>query len=253
MNKIEVGIIAHDLIATEKLMVTGARLTQHGEKIKNLNDFIELFNKPYSDKLVENLSALPHPTLQKLGTISIVVVGASRRFLAQITRHQNEVKFVSASLQYSDMSNEARFVVPYGILLDADAHDRYLDSCRSSFEEYETLIRDGVDHDEAAYCMPQGMRNTLIISATPYQWKHMIRQRTCHRNTLEMRWVMLLCWHKLYSLWPEVFKDCGPFCTRGPCEEGRMWCGSCIPKSASAEDILREDFPIMFEHFDITL
>ena len=44
------------------------------------------------------------------------VVGASRRFLAQITRHQNEVKFMSASLQYSNYTGQADFAVPYEIL-----------------------------------------------------------------------------------------------------------------------------------------
>ena len=38
-------------------------------------------------------------------------VGASRRFLAQITRHQNEVKFMSASLQYSNYAGHRQSLV----------------------------------------------------------------------------------------------------------------------------------------------
>ena len=45
----------------------------------------------------------------------MVVVGAARRFLAQITRHQNEVKYMSASLQYSDYSGVEDFVIPYDL------------------------------------------------------------------------------------------------------------------------------------------
>lgn len=44
------------------------------------------------------------------------MVGASRRFLSQITRHQNEVKFMSASLQYGNYSVIADFAIPYEIL-----------------------------------------------------------------------------------------------------------------------------------------
>lgn len=48
--------------------------------------------------------------------VTVAVVGASRRFLTQITRHQNEVKYVSASLQYSNYSGKAMFAVPYEIM-----------------------------------------------------------------------------------------------------------------------------------------
>ena len=60
----------------------------------------------------------------------MAVVGASRRFLAQITRHQNEVKFMSASLQYSNYAGQADFAVPYEILnAPAAIRELYLKSC----------------------------------------------------------------------------------------------------------------------------
>ena len=62
------------------------------------------------------MGALPHPTIQKFAVITVAIVGASRRFLAQITRHQNEVKFMSASLQYSNYTGQADFAVPYSIM-----------------------------------------------------------------------------------------------------------------------------------------
>ncbi len=77
---------------------------ERGHQISCLNDFMELYERPYGRSTVENLLKLPHPTIQKFGIINVVVVGASRRFLAQITRHQKEVKYMSASLQYSDYS-----------------------------------------------------------------------------------------------------------------------------------------------------
>ena len=61
----------------------------------------------------------------------------------------------------------------------------------------------------------------LIISATPYQWKHMIGQRTCRRNTDETRFVLLKIWADLYALDPELFSPelTGPFCQREGCRE----------------------------------
>lgn len=247
MREISVKILNPEVVAeAEKMMVFGARLTQRGHTIHNMDDLLELYNKDYQKKTARVMAALPHPTIQKLGVINIAVVGASRRFLAQITRHQNEIKFVSASLQYSDYSGNAGFVVPYEIMTKGEFEvNRYLDTCREQMDEYEHAIEMGIPHDAAGYMAPQGLRNILIMSATPYQFKHMIGQRTCHRNTLETRYVMLKIWDELYKLSPEMFRNAGPFCMNGPCKEGKMCCGKPIDKTWAPMNIIEEDFPML--------
>lgn len=246
MRKIEVKILNPEVITeSEKMMVCAARLTQKGHKIKNMDDFMELYNLGYTPGTVAGMCKLPHPTIQKFGVINIVIVGASRRFLAQITRHQNEVKFMSASLQYSDYSGEADFVVPYEVSSCGDeAVKDYLGTCEDAMKNYQAAVSLGVDHDAAGYMAPQGLRNILIISATPYQWKHMIKQRTCNRNTKETQYVMLKCWEALYTLNPVLFAGCGPFCTVGPCMEGKMCCGR--PVKGTPSEILRKEFPLFY-------
>ena len=76
-------------------------------------------------------------------------------------------------------------------LMGTGQEEGYLKQCSMAMKNYQVMIRSGVDNDSAGYCALQGMRNILLISATPYQWKHMIRQRTCRRNTKETRYVML--------------------------------------------------------------
>lgn len=247
MDKIEVKILNPEVIPeSEKMMVFGARLTQRGHNIHNMNDLVELYNKDYQKSTARAIANLPHPTIQKLGKINIAVVGASRRFLAQITRHQNEIKFVSASLQYSDYSGNSDFAVPYDIMKRGEFEiNRYLDSCREQMAEYEHAVAMGIDHDAAGYMAPQGLRNILIMSATPYQFKHMIAQRTCRRNTLETRIVMLKIWDELYKVSPEMFGKSGPFCMVGPCKEGRMTCKRPINKEWTPMEIIKEDFPLL--------
>ena len=190
-----------------------------------MKDFLTLYERPYTHAFVSSLAALPHPTLQKLGAVNVVVVGASRRFLAQITRHQNEVKFMSASLQYSNYHNSADFAVPYEILGTAE-EERYLAACRTSMLEYKRAMDLGAGNDSAGYLAPQGLRNVLIISATPFQWKHMISQRICRRNTDETRIVMLMIWKELLFYSPDLFYNAGAFCMTGACKEGKMSCGN---------------------------
>lgn len=246
MRKIEVKILNPEAIKeSEKMMVCAARLTQSGHKIKNMNDFLDLYEKDYKTLTVQHMCDLPHPTIQKFGVINIAVVGASRRFLAQITRHQNEVKFMSASLQYSDYSLKNDFAVPYEFL-DEYTEMSYLRECHKSMEFYRQITESGYNHDSSGYVAPQGLRNVLIISATPYQWKHMISQRICRRNTDETRIVMLKIWNELYDTSP-IFHNCGPFCMNGSCKEGKMSCMKPIDRNMTPLEILKNDYPKLFK------
>lgn len=250
MNKIEVKVLNPQAVhEAEQMMVAMARMTQRGHDITNMADLEQLLNKDYRDETLSAMAALPHPTIQKFGLINIAIVGASRRFLAQITRHQNEVKFMSGSLQYSDYSGTARFCVPYEITtmdcehvgnaaLEEGYYTRnYLSTCEQALAEYEAAINCGLPHDAAGYMMPQGMRNVLIISATPYQWKHMISQRICSRNTKETQYVMLRCWEELYPLSAMFRVGAGPSCmTSWCCNEGKMSCGHYL------YDVLTDDY-----------
>ena len=230
MNRIETKILNCSAVSeTEKTMVFAARLTQRGH-------------------LIHNMGQIPHPTIQKFAVITVAIVGASRRFLSQITRHQNEVKFMSASLQYSNYSGQADFVKPYEILAAPSAVQKlYETSFLSDINYYGQLCKTGIGHDSAGYLTPQALRNVMLISATPYQWKHMIGQRSCRRNTDEMRIVILKIWKDLYDLSPTLFLPelTGPFCQRGKCLEGKMGCGHPIAKALRPTDILLQDYPLL--------
>jgi thymidylate synthase (FAD) len=246
MKNIEISILNPEAVKeAEKMMVFCARLTQRGHVIKNMNDLEFLLDKSYKDSTVKAMTMLPHPTIQKFGVINIAIVGASRRFLAQITRHQNEVKFMSASLQYSDYSDEADFVVPYEIM-EAGLETQYLRSCWSSMVDYKAFSAVS-GNDPAGYAAPQGLRNILIISATPFQLKHMISQRICRRNTTETKYVMLKIWEALQELSPIMFDidTTGAGCQKGKCQEGKLCCGRVLGKKRGPKEILAEDFPLI--------
>ena len=125
----------------------------------------------------------------------------------------------------------------------------YLSQCQDAMRKYKLLVEYGVDNDSAGYLAPQGLRNVLIISATPYQWKHMISQRTCRRNTAETRYVMLRLWEELYELAPALFspETTGPYCMKGKCLEGKMACGTPLSSDLTPHDILERDFPLCME------
>lgn len=254
MKNIEIKILNPEVIGDcERMMVFCARLTQRGHRLNAMCDVLDLYDKSYKPETIKTMTNLPHPTIQKFGVINVAVVGASRRFLAQITRHQNEVKFMSASLQYSDYSANNSFCVPYEITEKGPVYETaYINGCREAMDKYK-VYSENCGNDAAGYLAPQGLRNVLIISATPYQWKHMIGQRICRRNTTETKYVMLKIWEQLYKQSPSLFDMAvtGAGCQRGKCLEGKMCCGKAIAKTMTPADILKEDFPLFYEEATI--
>lgn len=250
MWKVEVKILNPEVISeVRKIAGAGARLTQHGEKISSVNDFMELYNKGCSDQFLKNLVSLPHPILQHLNKINIIIVGISRREMTQLVRHRYDVHYVSSSLQYSDFSNDFDFYVPYEILKKGQTEvNLYLTSCNEAMENYTHAIKLGLDNDTAGYLTPQALRNVLLMSATPFELKHIISQRVCKRNTNGTRFVMLKIWEELYKLDPVLFspETTGPDCMKDKCHEGKFSCGNPCNKMTPTE-ILRKDFPLLYE------
>lgn len=193
MNKIETKILNCSAVReAEKNMVFAVRLSQHEYTIHTMENLIKLYVKSFSDETVKNLGHSPHPAIQKFTVITVAVVAASRRFLSQITRHQNEVKSMSSSLQYNNYTGEAAFAVPYEIIMASpEIKSLYMKSCLLDIDCYDSLCKADISHNSAGNVTPQELRNVLLISATPYQWKHMIGQRSCRHNTDEMRIVMI--------------------------------------------------------------
>lgn len=252
MDKIEVKIMNPEALqSAEDMMVFAARLTQRGHSITNMNELMKLYHQSHTQSTVRNMTALPHPTIQKFGLINIAIVGASRRFLAQITRHQNEVKFMSGSLQYSDYSERAQFVVPYEVMqydhdhpeLEGWAKQQYINSCLQSLDDYRKAVP-LIGHDAAGYMMPQGMRNILIMSVGPYELKHIIQQRCCNRNTMETQYVMLRIWELLSDL--QMFSNIVIPCQVGGCPEGHMGCRNPYRYGLKPSDILKSRFGLLY-------
>ena len=230
MRNIEVAVLneAHDCPAG--MMMFLAKLTQRGHNIHCMDDLMKLYNDSIGHhKTAVNVASLPHGTIKRFTPITVAIVGASRRFLAQARTHQVGFNYVSASLQYSDYSGKADFVVPYE-LLDRAERESYLATCRNSMEYYKYLTEHGIDNDTAGYAAPQGLRNILIMQANHEAWMHFIRLRGCNRNTVETQYVTMRIWEELLKTedGEEMFHYAGPDCMYGMCREGKMCCGNTL-------------------------
>lgn len=243
MRNIEVAVLneAHDCPAG--MMMFLAKLTQRGHNIQCMADLMKLYNDSIGHhKTAVNVANLPHGTIKRFTPITIAIVGASRRFLAQARTHQVGMNYVSASLQYSDYSGKSDFVVPYAIMQhDADAitsgnvfgtcslTNEYLSACNKAMDTYKYIANE-TDNDTAGYAAPQGLRNILIMQANHEAWMHFIRLRGCNRNTVETQYVTMRIWEELLKTadGEEMFHYAGPDCAYGMCREGKMCCGNSL-------------------------
>lgn len=237
MNKIEVAVLeTHGDPGQWATFL--ARLTQRGHNIKCMDDLIALFNQSHTPGFVEAIAQLPHGTIKRFTPITVAIVGASRRFLAQARTSQVGTTFVSASLQYSDYSGNADFVVPYALMehdsgTGGDLTRQYLDSCERSMNVYADIAQ-YADNDSAGYVAPQGLRNILIMQANHQSWDYFIRLRGCNRNTVETQYVTMRIWEELLKTpdGEEFFKWSGADCMHGACREGKMCCKQPLRKFA---------------------
>lgn len=261
MDKIQVGVIAEHGNALETMGFL-ARLTQRGHNIKSLDDIRELLGKPVTAPFVRALMKMElHGTVKRFTPITVAIVGASRRFLAQARTNQVGFNYVSASLQYSDYGDTADFVVPYelmeadhrshstlgdlgalGVVNSSTYTDMYLDSCKESMRHYRIIASD-IGNDTAGYAAPQGLRNILIMQGNHEAWLHFLKTRTCNRNTTETQYVALRIWEELLKTagGEEMFQFAGPDCMYGKCREGKMCCG--MPFSREYAGIVTSSLP----------
>ena len=266
MNKIEVKVLNEASSNPEGMMMFLARLTQRGHSVHNMDELLVMYNECMNKtdwKSSAAVANLPHGTITRFTPITIAIVGASRRYLAQARTHQVGVNYVSASLQYSDYSGKADFVVPYALMkADKEYFEKYggaskmysgmyLEQCSKAMDIYSALA-EATDNDTAGYVAPQGLRNILIIQANNEAWKHIIRLRCCNRNTVETQYVTALIWKELLNTagGKELFKYAGPDCVFGQCREGKMCCGTKIkqcdnPNSSIPEQLIAEKWPLL--------
>ena len=256
MDKIEVKVLTdtyNDSKPGEVMSFLG-RLTQRGHNIKSMNDLDKLWYKETSEKLIEQLAATKHGTIKRFTPITIAIVGASRRFLAQARTHQVGMNYVSASLQYSDYTGKADFVVPY-CLMGTKHEAFYLNACEEAMDAYR-LIAKATDNDTAGYAAPQGLRNILIMQGNHQAWAYFVSLRSCNRNTVETQYVTMKIWEALLRTCDGelMFSKAGPDCLFGHgCQEGKMYCGNPfeLPRGCGRmnarliRDIIKEKWPLL--------
>lgn len=257
MNKIEVAVLHEGHNNPTGMMMFLAMLTQRNHVIKNMDDLKELYDKCIGKtnwKMAADIAKLPHGTIKRTSPVTIAIVGASRRFLAQARTHTVGLTFVSGSLQYSDHSVNGdstvqydRFCIPYEVLVGNPVMKQtYLNKCVKDLDDYTDWVAMGYSNDTAGYLMNHALRNILIIHGNQEAIDNFINKRICRRNTDETRYVAALIWKKMYESTDGdiFFKTAGADCVqRSGCREGHMCCGKPYKRGMTPDEFIDNEWP----------
>ena len=173
-----------------------------------------------SSKLLKFLFDAEHSSVIEHAVISFMVQGASRSWLAQITRHRM-ASMTSSSQHYQDYRDYDHIVHPLNV------NDRIIMSTFDhTINSYAFLIQEGIPKEEARQVLPNAMAVNFKWTINARSLYNFMRLRMCLRNVTEIR---IFC-DKVFPLvqqwWPEYADILGPPCyTDGKCNQDSMTCG----------------------------
>ena len=180
-----------------------------------------------------------HESVAEHASFTFRVEGVSRVLLAQLTRHRL-ASFSVQSQRYCGIPYDA--VVPESVR-NASSHvyDVFLDAASSSHKAYDWLVEHGIPAEDARMVAPEGETTTLIMTMNARELRHFFSLRCCNRAQCEIRKLARKMLAECSVVAPELFKDAGPGCLRGPCPEAKRSCGHPMKRGDERHGTKTED------------
>lgn len=162
-----------------------------------------------------------HESVAEHASFTFRVEGVSRVLLAQLTRH----RIASYSVQSWRYCGANLDVVIPDSMADPDLVDEIVEVRRAVEKLYDKAISLGKPAEDARYFTLQGGVTSLIVTMNARELLHFFELRCCNRAQWEIRELARRMLAECSVVTPELFKDAGPGCLRGPCPEGKRSCG----------------------------
>jgi len=173
-------------------------------------------------KLIEDVVSMGHHSVIEHAYYTFSLEGVSRALTHQLVRHR-VASYSQQSQRYVNML-KAEFVVPPTIEADEAAKKEYLAAMENAWESYQKLA-EKVPVEDARYVLPNACETNIIVTMNARELMHFFSLRCCNRAQWEIREAADLMLVLAQEVSPQIFKDAGAPCVRGPCTEGKMSCG----------------------------
>ena len=178
-----------------------------------------------------------HESVAEHVSFTFRVEGVSRVLLAQLTRH----RVASYSVQSQRYCGaDLDIVVPDSMECPELVHE-IVDVRRAVKKLYNKAISLGTPQEDARYFTLQGGVTSLIVTMNARELRHFFSLRCCNRAQWEIRELARQMLADCSVVAPELFKDAGPVCLRGPCPEGKRSCGHPMKRGDERHGTKTED------------
>ncbi|HEW63640.1 FAD-dependent thymidylate synthase [Fervidicoccus fontis] len=194
----------------EKLIAVAAKQTI------TQKEFSESWNEMKEDEKKEWLKetmSRGHTSPWEHCTYTFLIEDVSRVLTHQLVRHRL-ASYSQLSQRYKRIKEiENYYVIPKSILKKGGkALEKYINSIKKSFEEYQELINMGMPPEDARYVLPQAVKTKIVVTMNARELLNFFGLRMCMKAQWEIR---ALAWNIYYivkSIHPDLWKFVGPRC-----------------------------------------
>ncbi|NCB17671.1 MAG: FAD-dependent thymidylate synthase, partial [Synergistales bacterium] len=172
--------------------------------------------------VLRRIVGMGHHSVIEHAVFTFSVQEVSRALTHQLVRHRI-ASFSQQSQRYVSMS-QASFVTPPSIAADGKAGKRYQELMQEIWGAYEELA-ELVPKEDARYLLPNACHTNIVITMNARELLHFFSLRCCNRAQWEIREMALRMMALCQEASPDIFREAGPPCVRGPCPEGKLSCG----------------------------
>ena len=228
----------------QKLISVAAKLCY---SVNDIETVIEKTTNEQSKDFVENLLDYGHESPIEHVCFTFAIEGVSRALLAQITRHR--IASFSVKSQRYVREDNFSFVVPPRVEENEEAKKVYLELMKNSKDCYsrllkilskkekDELIEKGLEPElaekkasksyaeDARFVLPNACTTQFILTMNARSLLHFFKLRCCNRAQWEINKLACYMLKLVYRVAPAIFRNAGPSCLRGFCNEGKMSCG----------------------------
>lgn len=198
-------------------------------------------------KFLNMLVDLGHESPIEHLTFTFGVEGVSRALTHQLVRHRI-ASYSQQSQRYVKL-DQFEYIIPHAIKEDERAKRLFIEAMEKDQEyydkitdilfekHYEKYLKESNNErqarlkaekeaiEDARYIFPNACETKIVFTMNARTLMNFFRLRTCERAQWEIRELAIEMLRQVKEVYPNLFKNAGPGCVKGPCPEGAMTCG----------------------------
>ena len=232
----------------EKLIASAAKLCYSPVGIEQIERDLDEKN---IESFLKMLVDLGHESPIEHISFTFGVEGVSRTLSHQLVRHRI-ASYSQQSQRYVKL-DQFEYIIPPSIEEDEEARKLFIEAMERDQEYYnkitEILFKKHFRKymevgklseveakrsaekraiEDARYVFPNACETKIVFTMNARSLMNFFRLRTCERAQWEIRELAIEMLKEVKKVYPNLFKNAGPGCLKGPCPEGNMSCGNMV-------------------------